>query len=163
MVGLKVKKMNKQGRTDPLRTSGRRLTRQRRLVLDVLDESQGHLDAEAIFSLAKARDPKISLSTVYRTLSLLNEAGLVRKHSLGEDHGHFETAQSTPHYHFTCLNCQRVIEFIAPQVLSLAHELSAQEGIQVTEAHLHFSGYCPDCQQSNHPASETGTQLQPTK
>jgi Fe2+ or Zn2+ uptake regulation protein len=132
-----------------LKASGHRITRQRRLVLDVLQESQGHPDAETIFILAKARDPKISLATVYRTLSLLNEAGLVKKHRLGDDHGHFETTQSTPHYHFTCVKCERVIEFEAPCVMDVARDLCDREGVLITEVHLHFSGYCPDCCQGD--------------
>jgi Fe2+ or Zn2+ uptake regulation protein len=147
--------MSKEGTTDPLqvrsflRASGHRFTHQRQLVLDVLQETQGHPDAETIFSLAKARDPKISLATVYRTLALLNEAGLINKHRLGEDHEHFETAQSTPHYHFTCLKCERVIEFEAPQVTQIGRELCEREGIQITEAHLHFSGYCSNCREGD--------------
>lgn len=128
-----------------LRASGYRLTRQRQLVLDVLQENPGHPDAETIFILAKARDPKISLATVYRTLSLLSETGVINKHRLGEDHEHFEAAQPTPHYHFTCVKCERVIEFEAPEVMKIARTLCEQEGIQISEVHLHFSGYCPDC------------------
>ena len=130
---------------EQIRSSGRRLTRQRKLVLEILEESQEHLDADAIYDRAKARDPNIGLATVYRSLGLLKEMGLVQEHRLGENHGHFETTQSTPHHHFTCLACGRVVEFESPQVVEVARKLCEIEGLQVTEVHLHFSGYCSKC------------------
>lgn len=139
--------MTKQGRLSAtLRASGFRLTRQRRLVWEVLQESQDHLEAEAVYDRAKARNPNISLATVYRTLALLKRAGLVAEHRLGEDHAHFEVVPETPHYHFTCLKCGCVIEFDAPQVMQVAHELSEREGLRVADVHLLLSGYCAECQ-----------------
>ncbi len=132
---------------EKMHTSGRRLTRQRRLVLKVLEESQGHLDAEGLHDRAKALDPNISLATVYRTLVVLKEMGLVEEHRLGEGHAHFETTQRTPHYHFTCSGCGRVIEFDAPQVAEVLRRLSAQKGLQVTGAHLLVTGWCAQCRE----------------
>jgi Fur family ferric uptake transcriptional regulator len=128
-----------------LHAGGYRLTRQRRLVMEVLEESAEHLDAETLHDRAKARDPNISLATVYRTLTLLKEVGLVEEHRLGEDHAHYEAVQEDPHYHFTCLKCGRVVEFDAPQVIGVVQELSEREGLQVTDVHLFLSGYCAQC------------------
>jgi len=124
---------------------GYRLTPQRRLVMEILEESQEHIDAEWLFIQAKRRDPNISLATVYRSLALLKEAGLVQEHHLGEDHGHFETAGAGPHYHFTCLKCGRVIEFEAPQVKTMVDVLGESKDLQVTQIQLHLSGYCSNC------------------
>jgi len=132
---------------EALHASGRKLTRQRRLVMEVLEESKEHLDAETLHDRARARDPNISLATVYRTLAVLKEVGLVEEHRLGEGHGHFEAVQEDPHYHFTCLKCGRVVEFDAPQVMGVVHELSEQEGLRITNVHLFLSGYCAQCQQ----------------
>jgi Fe2+ or Zn2+ uptake regulation protein len=129
-----------------LHATGRRLTRQRRLVMEVLEEADEHLDAETIHDRAKARDPNISLATVYRTLALLKEMGLVEEHRLGEDHAHYEAVQDVPHYHFTCLECGRVIEFAAPEVGQVVQALSQQEGLQVADVHLFLTGYCRQCQ-----------------
>ena len=137
---------------ETLHTSGRRLTRQRRLVLKVLEESREHLDAEGLHDRAKALDPNISLATVYRTLVVLKEMGLVEEHRLGEGHAHFETTQKTPHYHFTCSGCGRVIEFDAPQVVEVLRRLSKQQGLQVTSAHLLVTGLCARCREEG----ETG-------
>ena len=131
--------------TESLHSSGRRITRQRRLVMQVLKENPGHLEVEAVYTLAKARDPKVSLPTVYRTLAVLKEMGLVQDHTLGEDHAHFEAAPERPHYHFTCQKCGRVIEFDAPQVMQVTQNLSEREGLQVTDVHLFLTGYCAKC------------------
>ncbi len=131
--------------TESLHSSGRRITRQRRLVMQVLQDNPGHLEAEAVHSLAKANDPKISLATIYRTLAVLKEMGLVEDHALGEDHAHFETVPEKPHYHFTCQKCGRVIEFDAPQIKQVVRALSEREGLQVTDVHLFLSGYCAKC------------------
>ncbi len=131
---------------DLFREAGRRLTSQRCLILDVLRESDEHLDAEAVHELAKKRANGLSLATVYRTLTLLKEMGLVEEHRLGEGHSHYEAVQEEPHYHFTCRRCGKVIEFDAPLVAKIERDLCEHAGVQVTNAHLHLTGYCKDCQ-----------------
>jgi len=131
--------------TESLHSSGRRVTRQRQLVMQVLQENPGHLEVEAVYALARASDPNISLTTIYRTLAVLKEMGMVKDHALGEDHAHFETVPEKPHYHFTCLKCGRVIEFDAPQVAQVVHAVSECEGLRVTDVHLFLSGYCAKC------------------
>jgi Fe2+ or Zn2+ uptake regulation protein len=130
-----------------LRAAGRRLTAQRRLILQVLEESAGHLDADALYDRVKARDPDVSLATVYRTLALLREIGLVEEHRLGQDHGHYEAVRQAPHYHFTCLRCGKVIEFDTPLVAEIVQGLCEQEGVRVTSTHLLVSGYCAECRE----------------
>jgi len=129
-----------------LRQRSFHLTRQRRLVLDILNEHPGHLDASMIFREAKMRDERISLATVYRSLTLLKEAGLIEENRLGEDHGHFEAIQESQHYHFACIRCGRVIEFESPAVDEVAQALRQQHGLLITEMQLHLRGVCPDCQ-----------------
>jgi Fe2+ or Zn2+ uptake regulation protein len=130
---------------EAFREVGRRLTSQRCLILDVLRESDEHLEAEAVHVRAKIHAPGLSLATVYRTLALLQEMGLVEEHRLGEGHSHYEAVQEEPHYHFTCRECGKVIEFDAPQVVRIRRELCEQEDVQVTRTHLHMMGYCRDC------------------
>lgn len=130
---------------DVLREAGRRLTSQRYLILDVLRDSDEHLDAEAVHDRAKVRSPDLSLATVYRTLALLKEMGMVEEHRLGEGHSHYEAVQEEPHYHFTCCRCGKVIEFDAPSIARVACELGEKEGVEVTKAHLHLMGYCKQC------------------
>ena len=127
-------------------SSGLRMTRQRQAILDVLRQSPAHLDAEALHDRVRQQNPRISLATVYRTLALLKEFGLVQEHRLGEEHGHFEAAPQAPHYHFTCLKCHKVIEFKAPALQRVVREVAAKESVQITNVHLLLSGYCADCQ-----------------
>lgn len=131
---------------DTFREAGRRLTSQRRLILDVLKRSNDHLEADAVYDIARKRAPGLSLATVYRTLALLKEMELVEEHRLGEGHSHYEAVQEEPHYHFTCQCCGKVIEFETPLVAEIKRRLCEQEDIQVTKAHLHMTGYCRDCQ-----------------
>lgn len=127
------------------REAGRRLTSQRRLILDVLRGCDEHLGADAIHDRARARAPGLSLATVYRTLAVLKEMGLVEEHQLGEGHSHYEAVQEVPHYHFTCQRCGKVIEFDTPLVARVKRELCEREGVQITKSHLHLVGYCSDC------------------
>ena len=147
---------------DAFRAAGRRLTTQRRLILKVLEASDEHLDAEALYGRAKIHNPDISLATVYRTLAVLKEMGLVEEHRLGEEHGHYESVQGKPHYHFTCLNCGKVIEFDTPLMAQVEQELSEQEGLHVTSAHLHLSGYCAQCQSQSKGESNDEKQVEDT-
>ena len=132
---------------DAFRTAGRRLTSQRRLILEVLRESDEHRDADMLYDRVKARDDDIGLATVYRTLAVLKEMGLIEEHRLGEEHGHYEAVGDEPHYHFTCLGCDKVIEFDTPLVAQIHRELSEREGVRIIGTHLHVSGYCVECQQ----------------
>jgi Fe2+ or Zn2+ uptake regulation protein len=129
-----------------IRSQGHRLTRQRELVYEILEESMEHLDAESVFERARKRDKRIGIATIYRNLAFLKEIGLVDEHQFGEDHGHFEAVQNNrPHYHFTCLKCKKVVEFQAPQVMKLARKLCQSDDLQVVEVQLHFKGYCAQC------------------
>ncbi|HEY73434.1 MAG: transcriptional repressor [Chloroflexi bacterium] len=131
---------------DTFRAAGRRLTSQRRLILDLLQESDEHLDAEMVYDRARARDAGISLATVYRALAVLKEMGLVEEHRLGEEHCHYEAVGDGPHYHFSCLGCGKVIEFDTPLVAQIQRELSERDGVSIIGTHLHLSGYCAECQ-----------------
>jgi Fur family ferric uptake transcriptional regulator len=125
---------------------GRRLTTQRRLLLGVLSECRDHLDAEAIYELAKKRDPRISLATVYRTLKVLKEEGVVQERILdreGQKH-HYEMAAQA-HYHFTCLGCGRVIEFVSPLIDRASRELAERLDLDVVHTRVNLDGYCSDC------------------
>lgn len=127
-----------------LRERGHRVTAQRRLVLEILEESQEHLDAECVYARAKERD-HIGLATVYRSLALLKDLGLVEEHSLGENHGHFETIQNDPHYHFTCLRCEKVVEFNVPEIETVIQALCERDQFEVSSVDLYLRGLCRDC------------------
>src|SRR5579871_6103359 len=91
-----------------LREKGVRLTRQRQILLELIDKTGQHLDAERLYQLAKEKDPKLNRVTVYRTLKLLKEGGLVDEldlmHQAGEQH-YYETRRKQEHAHVICLGC----------------------------------------------------------
>src|SRR2546428_1289933 len=91
-----------------LREKGVRLTRQRELLLELIDKSGEHLDAERLFQLAKEKVPKLNRVTVYRTLKLLKKGGLVDELDLmhyGGDQHYYETRMKQEHAHVICLRC----------------------------------------------------------
>lgn len=131
--------------TEALRGSGRRATRQRSLVFDLVRRIPGHPDAKTLFIKAKARDPHISLATVYRTLALLKRTGFVEEDRLGESHAHFEAAGEIPHFHFTCLKCGRIIEFETTVLDRLKSALEKDHNADIRKIHISASGYCAGC------------------
>jgi len=140
-----------------LRARGLRITPQRLLVLQILKESGGHLDARTIHARGQARDPNLSLATVYRTLSTLKEMGLVELCCLARDHRqkYYEVTGKEEHYHFTCLGCGRIIEVCAPRVEQACREVAEELGLVLTRANVCFEGYCPACA-ARHDRDEQG-------
>jgi len=130
-----------------LRRAGLRVTPQRTLLLEIIRESEEHLDADEIYRLARNRHPRISLSTVYRTLSLLKDMGLVRELDFDQDHRHYELCDSGEykHYHLYCLDCGKIIEFESPLVTELAEQLAQEHDFEITDCRVTVAGYCSRC------------------
>ncbi len=130
-----------------LAQAGLRVTPQRLLVMEILEEADEHLDAEAIYERARDRDPRVSLATVYRTLAKLKEVGLVEQRYFARDHKreYYETSHKEEHYHFTCLGCGKVIEVHTPRIAQAQEELSKALGLIFTHACICFEGFCPEC------------------
>lgn len=137
------------GIQDSLRDRGVRLTRQRRLLLDLIDNSGLHLDADTLYQMAHLKDPKLNRVTVYRTLKLLKESGLVDEldlaHFEGEKH-YYETRLKQEHAHIICLRCGRVEELFGEQLQSLRREVQSQFGFEIAFARTEVGGYCSHCQ-----------------
>jgi Fe2+ or Zn2+ uptake regulation protein len=132
---------------DRLKAAGKYLTQQRRLILEIIQESDEHLDAEAIYLRGKPKDPTLSLSTVYRTLNLLKELDLVEQRYFARDHQreHFEAKGEPEHYHFTCRRCGRITEFETGLIAELQGNLERKFGVDVAHACVCFEGLCADC------------------
>ena len=132
-----------------LKEKGVRLTRQRQILLELIDRSGQHLDAERLFQLAKAQDPKLNRVTVYRTLKLLKEGGLVDEldlaHFEGEKH-YYETRLKQEHAHIICLRCGRVEEFFGEQLQAVRGQVQSQFGFEIAFARTEIGGYCSHCQ-----------------
>ncbi len=130
---------------DTLRESGRRLTDQRQLLLELLQEHGGHLDARELYRLAQERDPRLNLSTVYRTLGLLRDLGLVDEQHLGEDHHHYELKAPATHYHLVCRTCGSVIEFTSPLIEQLKEAIGRELDYAIADAQVDLLGICAAC------------------
>ncbi len=145
-----------------LRRAGKRITRQRRLILDVIRERGGHLEAEEIYRLAKRRAPRLSLSTVYRTIKALKEAEVVQELHLGEEHHHYELKEGA-HHHLICQSCGKVIEFECPFSEELVQDLSEKHGFEITGVHLDLMGYCSECLRQGIRESQLTKMRMPSK
>lgn len=134
---------------DLLRKRGVRLTRQRQILLDLLENSGKHLDAEQLYRMARSKDPKLNRVTVYRTLKLLKETGLVDEldlmHYEGDQH-YYETRLKQAHAHVICLMCGKVEEFFGEPLRKLQHQVKTSLGYDVLIARTEIGGYCPHCQ-----------------
>lgn len=137
------------GIRDSLKQKGLRITRQRQILLDLLDRSGKHLDAEELFQLAKEKDPRLNRVTVYRTLKMLKEGGLVDEldlmHVAGEQH-FYETRLKQEHAHIICLRCARVEEFFGDPLQAMREQISKQFGFEVVVSRTEVGGYCSHCQ-----------------
>ena len=137
------------GIKDSLKQQGVRLTRQRQILLALIDESGKHLDAETLFQLAKEKDPKLNRVTVYRTLKMLKESGLVDELDLmhyGGDQHYYETRLKQEHAHVICLRCGKVEEFFGEPLQKIRRQVEQNLGFQILLTRTEIGGYCAHCQ-----------------
>src|SRR6185437_16304589 len=129
--------------------AGLRLTRQRQILLDLIDNTGQHLDAESLYQMARDKDGKLNRVTVYRTLKLLKEGGLVDEldlmHHAGEQH-YYETRRKQEHAHVICLSCGKVEEFFGEPLQRLRRQIETDFGFQIVLARTEVGGYCPHFQ-----------------
>jgi len=123
-----------------LHVAGKRVTEERRTLLRVIVDNP-HLSAAEIYQLAREEATKLSLSTVYRTVKLLKELGLMQLSDLGKGHHHYELGLKE-HYHFICLGCGKVFE-IPP--MSGFQEFAKKRGFEIIGAKVRLVGYCAKC------------------
>ena len=141
---------------------GVRITAQRRLLVNIIQESPRHLDAAALLRLAKQRDPQIDRATVYRTIALLKNLGLIDEldlmHIEGEKH-YYEVKTSRDHCHLACLYCGSIVEYASPSFDALKKEMAARSGFQIAVIRLEAGGSCNKCRaQSGKPRREAHSQ-----
>ena len=147
------------GMQNSLKERGVRLTRQRRILLELLDRSGRHLNAESLYQMAIKKDPKLNRVTVYRTLKLLKQGGLIDEldllHFEGDQH-YYESRLKQEHAHLICLRCGKVEEFFGEPLGSMRKQVESNFGFKIVVARTEMGGYCPDCQsQLAQEAAET--------
>jgi Fur family transcriptional regulator, ferric uptake regulator len=123
-----------------LKKAGLRMTQQRRLLLRVIAEADDHPDAKAIFHRAFAQDQTLSLSTVYRTMKVLEEQGAIERHAFDDGASRYEHADQTHHDHLIDLDTGQVIEFSSDEIERLQARIAAELGYEIVRHRLELYG-----------------------
>ena len=125
-----------------------RLTRQRRVILQVMDDAEQHLDVDQILERAQKIDSGVALVTVYRTIDLLKKEGLIDEldllHLRGDRH-YYETHGPRDHIHVACLRCGKVREFESRLYEQLKQQIARDFDMKVTVSRTEVGGYCAEC------------------
>jgi Fe2+ or Zn2+ uptake regulation protein len=129
-----------------LNGAGQRVTAQRALLLDLIREEGGHPEADELYRRAKEKHPRLSLSTVYRTLQLFKRLGLIEEHHFDEDHHHYEAKTHPEHHHLVCFQCGKVTEFESEHIQQMKQEISNNSGFEILGAKVRLIGICSGCQ-----------------
>ncbi|MEC8039283.1 MAG: Fur family transcriptional regulator [Pseudomonadota bacterium] len=119
---------------------GLRMTEQRRTIAAVLEESADHPDVEELYARASSRDPRISIATVYRTVKLFEEAGILDKHEFGDGRARYEDAEREHHDHLIDMNSGEVIEFCDPEIEQLQEKIAEKLGYRLKGHKLELYG-----------------------
>ena len=110
---------------------GLRLTEQRRVIATVLEEADDHPDVEELYARASGVDPNISLATVYRTVKLFEEAGILERREFGDGRARYEDADREHHDHLIDLHSGEVIEFVDAEIEALQEKIAQKLGYQL--------------------------------
>ena len=119
---------------------GLRLTDQRRTIARVLQSSNDHPDVEELYARAAGVDPNISLATVYRTVKLFEEAGILEKVDFGDGRARYEDAERDHHDHLIDLHTGKVIEFVDPEIEALQEKIAEKLGYKLKGHRLELYG-----------------------
>ena len=123
---------------------GLRMTDQRRTIATVLQDSDDHPDVEELYARASARDAGISIATVYRTVKLFEEAGILEKHEFGDGRARYEDAERDHHDHLIDLTTGDVIEFVDPDIEALQIRIAEKLGFELRGHRLELYGVRKD-------------------
>jgi Fur family ferric uptake transcriptional regulator len=133
-----------------LAAKGVRLTAQRRVIVEIIQSADEHLDAAALLDRARQKEPNLDRATVYRTLDLLKKLGLIDEldlmHLKGEKH-FYEAKARRDHVHLACFECGRIEEFSSELFERLKHEISDRNHFEVRVVRLEVGGLCHACRE----------------
>ncbi len=119
---------------------GMRMTGQRRVVAQVIDRSEDHPDVEELHARALTIDPRISIATVYRTVKLFEEEGILERRDFGDGRARYEDADRDHHDHLIDVQTGEVIEFVEPEIEELKERIAARLGFQLVGHRLELLG-----------------------
>ena len=119
---------------------GLRITEQRRVIAQILSEAEDHPDVETLHERAAAVDPKISIATVYRTVRLFEEAGILERHEFGDGRSRYEAASDAHHDHLIDVETGSVIEFVDEELESLQKRIAEKLGFRLVDHRMELYG-----------------------
>ena len=119
---------------------GLRITEQRRVIAKVLSESDDHPDVERLHERAAAIDPGISIATVYRTVRLFEESGILDRHDFGDGRARYEAAPEAHHDHMIDVESGKVLEFVDPELEALQRQIAERLGFRVVDHRMELFG-----------------------
>ena len=123
---------------------GLRITEQRKIIARVLSNAEDHPDVEELHARASAIDPGISIATVYRTVRLFEEAGILDRHDFGDGRSRYEAAPETHHDHLINVETGRVIEFVDPELEALQRKIAEKLGFRLVDHRMELYGVSLD-------------------
>ncbi len=130
-----------------LKRGNYRITPERFEVLKAVLNTGGHFDVDQLYLKLKSVGSKVSRATVYKTLDLLLQSGLISKYRFGENHSRFEKAFGRPHHdHLICLECGEIIEFVSDRLATLQAEICKKKNFKAQSSTLQIFGICSKCQ-----------------
>ncbi len=146
------RKMAGKSLAEACREKGLRMTRQRQVIVDLLENSREHLDAPTLLREARCRVPAIDKTTVYRTIKRLRKLGLIDELDLlhmGEHDGHFyEPLPEKMHLHIVCMQCGKVEDMQPETWAEMEREVETKRGYSIEMARVEIGGYCPECRRA---------------
>ncbi|WP_417606725.1 Fur family transcriptional regulator [Primorskyibacter flagellatus] len=119
---------------------GLRMTDQRRTIAQVLEEATDHPDVEELYARASARDAAISIATVYRTVKLFEEAGILERLEFGDGRARYEDAEREHHDHLIDMQSGEVIEFVDPEIEALQEKIAEKLGYRLKGHRMELYG-----------------------
>lgn len=129
-----------------LQKAGLKVTLPRMTILRILEKGRRHMSAEEVYRELIAEGEDIGLATVYRVLTQFEEAGLVCRHRFSDDHSVFELDTGKHHDHLMCVRCNKVEEFVDPEIEQRQARIAQRLGYKITDHSLYLYGICPACQ-----------------
>jgi len=129
-----------------LATKTRRMTAQRQAIIDAVFSTEEHFTADQLLDWSRARDKSVSRATVYRTLPLLTESGLVREMDFGKDHKFYDPnyAEHPDHNHIVCADCEKIVEFESDEIAEIEKKISTKLGFAVKTQRLQITATCQE-------------------
>ncbi|EEA95417.1 Fur family transcriptional regulator, ferric uptake regulator [Pseudovibrio denitrificans] len=119
---------------------GMRMTEQRRVIADVIQSAEDHPDVEELYRRASQIDPKISISTVYRTVKLFEDSGIIERHDFRDGRSRYETVSDEHHDHLIDLRSGDVIEFRSEEIEKMQEEVARKLGFKLVDHRLELYG-----------------------